>query len=62
MIEMIDPPARVFRTPAGYRRLTINLAEDLHTALKVHAIEQDTTVTNIIERLVVGELTDKDVV
>lgn len=42
---------RVFYAPEGYRRLTINLREDLHKQLRLAAIEQDCTATEIIERL-----------
>jgi len=47
---------RVFNAPEGYRRLTINLPEDLHKKLRLAAIEQDCTATEIIERLLNQEL------
>ena len=47
---------RVFNAPEGYRRLTINLREDLHKKLRLAAIEQDCTATDIIERLLNSEL------
>ena len=47
---------RVFYAPEGYRRLTINLPEDLHKKLRLMAVEQDCTATEIIERLLVKEL------
>jgi hypothetical protein len=47
---------RVFHAPEGYRRLTINLPEDLHKKLRLAAIEQDCTATEIIERLLNKEL------
>ena len=47
---------RAFFAPEGYRRLTINLREDLHKKLRLAAIEQDCTATDIIERLLVKEL------
>lgn len=47
---------RAFFAPEGYRRLTINLREDLHKKLKREAIEQDCTATEIIERLLSKEL------
>ena len=47
---------RAFFAPAGYRRLTVNLREDLHKKLRFAAIEQDCTATDIIERLLVKEL------
>ena len=47
---------RAFFAPEGYRRLTINLPEDLHKKLRLAAVEQDCTATEIIERLLVKEL------
>lgn len=47
---------RAFFAPDGYRRLTINLPEDLHKKLRLAAVEQDCTATEIIERLLVKEL------
>ena len=47
---------RAFFAPEGYRRLTINLREDLHKKLRLLPIEQDCTATDIIERLLVEEL------
>lgn len=47
---------RIFHAPEGYRRLTINLREDLHKKLRFLAVEQDCTATDIIERLLVKEL------
>lgn len=47
---------RVFNAPAGYRRLTINLPEDLHKKLRLAAVEGDCTATEIIERLLRQEL------
>jgi hypothetical protein len=52
-----DADKRVFYAPEGYRRLTVNLREDLHKKLRMMAIEQDCTATDIIERLLVKELT-----
>jgi len=48
---------RAFFAPHGYRRLTINLREDLHKRLRLVAVEQDCTATEIIERLLIQELT-----
>ncbi len=42
---------RAFFAPEGYRRLTINLREDLHKKLRLAAIEQDCNATDIIVRL-----------
>jgi hypothetical protein len=47
---------RAFFAPEGYRRLTINLREDLHKKLRMTAVEQDCTATEIIERLLSKEL------
>lgn len=47
---------RAFFAPEGYRRLTINLPEALHKKLRLTAVEQDCTATEIIERLLVKEL------
>jgi len=47
---------RAFNAPEGHRRLTINLQEDLHKKLKMAAIEQDCTATDIIVRLLEQEL------
>lgn len=47
---------RAFFAPEGYRRLTINLREDLHKKLRLEAVEQDCTATDIIERLLTKEL------
>ena len=49
---------RAFFAPEGYRRLTINLPEALHKKLRLAAIEQDCTATEIIERLLIKELGD----
>jgi predicted DNA-binding ribbon-helix-helix protein len=43
---------RVFYAPEGYRRLTINLEEGMHKKLRLMAVEQDCTVTDIIVGLV----------
>lgn len=50
---------RVSFAPVGYRRLTINLPQALHKKLKLTAVEQDCTATEIIERLLVRELLGK---
>lgn len=47
---------RVFYAPEGYRRLTINLRDDLHKKLRLMAVEQDCTVTDIVVSLVAKEL------
>lgn len=44
-----------FFAPDGHRRLTINLPEELHKELKLAAVKNDCTATDIIVEL----LTDK---
>jgi macrodomain Ter protein organizer (MatP/YcbG family) len=48
--------AKIFNAPAGYRRLTINLREDIHKKIRLKAIEQDCTVTDIITKLLEKEV------
>ena len=50
------PKKRVFFAPEGQRRLTINVSHEMHRQLKVLAAEQDTTITDILTRLVEKEL------
>jgi hypothetical protein len=47
---------RAFFAPEGDRRLTINLRADLHKKLKLMAVEQETTIGEIIEALVERDL------
>jgi hypothetical protein len=47
---------KVFHAPGGYRRLTINLREDIHKKIRMKAIEQDCTVTDIIAKLLEQEV------
>ena len=47
---------RAFFAPEGYRRLTINLREDLHKKLRYAAVDQDCNATDIIVRLLEKEL------
>ena len=47
---------KIFHAPEGYRRLTINLREDIHKKIRMKAIEQDCTVTNMISKLLEQEL------
>ncbi len=51
-----QPSTRIFNAPEGFKRLTINLPESLHKKLKLAAIEQDKTATEIIEMLLNKEL------
>ena len=41
-----------FFSPKGDKRLTINIREDLHKKIKFAALDQDTTVGEIIEKLI----------
>ena len=47
---------RVFNAPEGYKRLTINLREDIHKQIKLMAIEEESTVTDIITQLLEKEI------
>ena len=47
---------KIFHAPEGYRRLTINLREDIHKKIRMKAIEQDCTVTDIITKLLEKEV------
>ena len=47
---------RVFFAPEGHRRLTINITHDMHKKLRLMAVEQDTTITDILTNLVMKEL------
>lgn len=54
--KQVSTERRAFFAPEGYRRLTVNLPEALHKKLRLAAVEQDCTATEIIERLLVKEL------
>ena len=47
---------KVFHAPEGYRRLTVNLREDIHKKIRMKAIEQDCTVTDNIAKLLEQEV------
>ena len=47
---------KVFHASEGYRRLTINLREDIHKKIRMKAIEQDCTVTDIFAKLLEQEV------
>ena len=47
---------KIFHASEGYRRLTINLREDIHKKNRMKAIEQDCTVTDIITKLLEKEV------
>jgi hypothetical protein len=49
---------RIFYAPEGYKRLTINLPEELHRKLKLTAIHRDCTATDIIQGLLERDLQD----
>ena len=48
--------SKIFHAPEGYRRLTINLREDIHKKIRMKAIEQDCTVTDIITKFLEKEV------
>jgi len=48
--------SRVFFAPEGHRRLTINVTHEMHKKLRLMAVEQDTTITDILTKLVAKEL------
>ena len=52
---------RIFNAPEGYRRLTINLKDDIHEKLKKDAVELDCTATSIIENLLTNRLNYEEV-
>lgn len=56
MLISVDIPSRVFHAPEGYRRLTINLPEEMHKKLKLVAVLRECTVTEIIENCLHKEL------
>jgi hypothetical protein len=56
MLINVDIPSRVFHAPEGYRRLTINLPEEMHKKLKLVAVLRECTVTEIIENCLQKEL------
>jgi len=47
---------KIFHAPVGYRRLTINLREDIHKKIRLKAVEEDCTVTDIITKLLEKEV------
>lgn len=48
--------SRVFFAPEGHKRLTINVTHEMHKKLRLMAVEQDTTITDILTKLVAKEL------
>ena len=55
-VKSASKVTKVFHAPEGYRRLTINLREDIHKKIRMKAIEQDCTVTDIIAKLLEQEV------
>lgn len=47
---------KIFNAPSGHHRLTINLREEIHKKIRLKAIEQDCTVTDIIPKLLEKEV------
>lgn len=55
---VVDSPKenRIFYAPEGFKRLTINLPEDIHKKIKMKAVMEQCTVTDIITRLLEKEI------
>jgi hypothetical protein len=51
---------RVFHAPEGYKRLTINLREDIHKQIKLIAVQEESTVTDIISKFLEKEIAYKE--
>jgi hypothetical protein len=51
---------RVFHAPDGYKRLTINLREDIHKKIKLIAVQEESTVTDIISDFLEKEIAYKE--
>jgi hypothetical protein len=51
---------RIFHAPEGYKRLTINLREDIHKKIKLIAVQQESTVTDIISDFLEKEIAYKE--
>ena len=47
---------KIFHASVGYRRLIINLRENIQKKIRIKAIEQDCTVTDIITKLLEQEV------
>ena len=48
--------ARVFHAPDGFKRLAINIPEEMHKALKQAALDRGCTSTDIVTKLLEDEL------
>ena len=51
---------RIFHAPDGYKRLTINLREDIHKKIKLIAVQEELTVTDIISDFLEKEIAYKE--
>lgn len=51
---------RIFHAPEGYKRLTINLREDIHKQIKLIAVQEESTVTDIISKFLEKEIAYKE--
>ena len=51
---------RIFHAPDGYKRLTINLREDIHKKIKLIAVQEESTVTDIISDFLEKEIAYKE--
>jgi hypothetical protein len=51
---------RIFHAPDGYKRLTINLREDIHKQIKLIAVQEESTVTDIISEFLEKEIAYKE--
>ena len=54
--KIVGIETRSTYAPEGYRRLTINLPEKLHKKLRLKAVAQKITTTEIIEKLLSKEI------
>jgi hypothetical protein len=51
---------RIFHAPEGYKRLRINLREDIHKQIKLIAVQEESTVTDIISEFLEKEIAYKE--
>ena len=57
-LRLTEAGKRSFVAPADDRRLTINIRKDLHKKLKFLAVEQETNIGEILERLIERHLAE----
>ncbi len=57
-LRITEAGKRSFVAPPDDRRLTINIRKDLHKKLKYLAVEQETNVGNILEKLIEQHLAE----